>query len=133
MKEIITPEGARQEASHPKIFGIVLIDLLLVTVTMSLIVELLKHFGFGMPEWLTAVFGVTIFLYAFLAYRNVVKSIGGWSNGVSRYSYSEVEGYSGVGVLFVIEDLPRQILSKRAIILVLYFGVMLLLIIVLRG
>jgi hypothetical protein len=126
METVKTSDGVFPVASYTKIVGVVLVDLLIATVTLSFVVEFLKYLGFNLPEWFAAVFGVMAFLYAFLAYHDVVKSLGRWSHGVKRYTYGEVENYSGTGMLFVVEDLPGSVLSRRAIILALYFGCMIL-------
>lgn len=113
-------------ASYTTIVGVVLIDFLLATVALSFIAEFLKFLGLNPTAWFAAVFGVMAFLYTLLAYRDAVKSLGRWSHGVKRYTYAEVENYSGTGTLLVVEDFPGSVLSKRAIILVLYFGCMIL-------
>ena len=119
--------------SPVKIIGMAFIDLLIVTVTLSFIVEFLRFIAFEVPQWLGGVLAVMAFIYALLAYRGIVKSPGRWAHGVRRYTYSEVEGYSGYGVLFVNENLPGPILSKRAMILALYFGGMILIMSVLNN
>jgi len=133
MKKIKTLDGAIfSVASSTKMLGIVIIDLLAATVTISFIVELMTFLGVTFPEWFAAVFGLLIYLYVFLAYRDVVKSAGRWSHGILRYPCEKIEGYSGKGALFIDDELPKAVLSKRAITLIVYFGSMILLMIVME-
>lgn len=133
MKEIKTLDGAIfPVVSSTKMLGIVIIDLLAATVTISFIVELMAFLGVKFPEWVSAVFGLLIYLYAFLAYRDVVKSAGRWSHGIIRCPCSKIEGYSDKGALFINDELPKTVLSKRAMILIVYFGIMILLMTVMQ-
>jgi len=124
MKKVRTIDGVFSIAGSSKTVGLVFIDLIFSTVTLSFVIEVLKLLTLDIPLWSAAVFGILVFLYPLLAYRDVVKSIGRWSRGVKCYPYSKIEGYTGKGALFVVDEVPKKVLSKRVIIVVAYFGIM---------
>ena len=121
-KRVTTPSGDFMVATSAQVIGAALTDLIMSAVTIMWVMTVFEWTGIVVPEWINAVFGILIFTYTVLGHRNVVFSFGGWVNGLKRYPYSAVRGYSGKGVIFVVDDISRSTVSWRTVVLAFYIG-----------
>ena len=95
--------------------GAAIADLFLAFFIVALLKQLIFSFGL-LSTALELVLLLVIFAYPLLARRGLLPSLGHWALGLHVYAYSEVEGYSGKGWLWVHEPLARSAYTRRSLI-----------------
>ncbi len=115
-----TPDGTMRVAGVLRPACALLTDLLMcLFLTVPFV-----HFA-GIKDGPTAVIWIFGILgYSLLAFRGGVPSLGRWALGLRRYPYDLVEEYAGKGILYVHEDLPSRVYTRRTIAIVLLLGVL---------
>lgn len=79
----------------------------------------------GLTDALVAVISsCAILVYCLVAFRGGAPSLGRWALGLRRYPYELVEEFAGKGTLYVYEDLPDGVYTRRSIAVVLILGVL---------
>ena len=122
--KVTTPDGIREACGIMIPIISVVVDLSFALLVVSFPALLLAINGLDSNMFLIAPFVIVPWLYAFAANRSKIPSIGNWALGIRRYLYSEIEEYSGAGVLFVKENLTRKTHTSRTIIFVIVFCVL---------
>ena len=122
--KVTTPVGIRELCGilSPVISAV--IDLFFSLLIVSFPGLLLVISGLDRNIFLIAPLVIAPWLYTFAAHRAKIPSLGSWALGIKRYSYSEIEEYSGVGVLYVKEALSRKAHTSRTIIFVIILSVL---------
>jgi hypothetical protein len=116
-----TPDGPMRVAGALRPAGALITDILMVVLLVAPFAYLA-----GVSDGLIAlIWACGIVGYCLFALRGTFPSFGRWAVGLRRYTYAEVEGYAGKGVLYVYEDLPPRIYTLRFVASLLMLGALL--------
>jgi hypothetical protein len=113
---VTTPDGRMRVSGYSRIGVGFVTDLVVATLLLTILAGIVARFLLQLPEVVKAAVVGAPWIYAFLAHRSLVPGMGSWALALRRYPYREIEEYSGSGVLFVYEDLPRRVFSRRAVV-----------------
>lgn len=123
LETVSTPDGRFCVAGGGRVFAAALVDLLVLAATLMWIFSAFEKLDVVLPQWLSPILGVLIFLYALLARRSVLFSFGNWGLALRRYSYGSIAEYSGSGALYIIENVHSLVVLRRATIIGGYLGI----------
>lgn len=95
-------------------FGACFIDICMILLLIFLVLGFLdQKIHEIISEGAGWVLGALALIYAVLAYKHKVPSLGNWALALRKYPRGAVEGYAGKGTLFLIEDLTMSARIRR--------------------
>lgn len=124
MKRLRTTRGILSLAGIGTVIGSIIIDLFIGLLMVSLIHAVMANLGTNLSSEVNGILIFLVFLYTYLAYKNIVFSVGQWGNGLKRFSYNDIEDYSGKGTVYLVDNLPKSTLTYRTIVIVVWFILM---------
>lgn len=101
-------------------FGTCFIDICMILLLIFLVLSFLdQKIHEIISEWVGWVPGALALIYAILAYKHKVPSLGNWALALREYPRGTVEGYAGKGTLLLIEDLTMSARIGRLAVVIL--------------
>ena len=122
VREIQTPAGLLPRAGFGWRAFAALTDLSSAGVLMLPVLLVATRFWETVNGILISLLLPLPFVYALLAGREVVPSIGNWTAGIRRFHYSQLPGYEGSGAEFVKEAMvaPPRLVRVISVWIALY-------------
>ena len=123
MEKVTVPEGERRIAFFGASAAAALIDLFGVAVLLGAALRLTSPvLSFQVRDVLEGILAISAFTYAFFAHRGWAVSVGRWCVDIKRYSYAQIQEYTGKGSLFVhgISTRYERFIRTACVVIVIY-------------